>query len=89
MQAGLQSGDTILMRLRNKLDFPITYLVTLSVGLAPVPTSVAPKKSQIDKIVTDFSPCLIFRDPELTIATDIPEITPKELHDLRRLPPAI
>jgi len=57
--------------------------------LAPVPTSVAPKKSQIDKIVTDLSPCLILRDPEVTIATDIPEITPKELHDLRRLPPAI
>jgi acyl-coenzyme A synthetase/AMP-(fatty) acid ligase len=88
LQAGLQPGDIVLMRLGNTVDFPIAYLGALAVGLVPVPTSAALTEPEVAKIVGELSPRLILRDPAVHSAPGAPEMTLERLRALRTGPPA-
>lgn len=88
LQAGLQPGDIVLMRLGNTPDFPIAYLGALAVGLVPVPTSAALTEHEVARIIEELSPRLILRDPDVASAPGAREMTLATLRGLRTLPPA-
>jgi len=88
LQAGCTPGDIILMRLGNTIDFPIAYLAALSVGLVPVPTSAALTEPEVQRIVTDLSPRVILRDPDVASAPGAPEIGLATLRAMRTTAPA-
>ena len=89
LQAGLQPGDRVLMRLGNTVEFPIAYLGAIAVGLVPVPTSSQLTEREVAGIIATVTPGAILRDPAIACPeTDIPVITPDTLETMRTLPPA-
>ena len=89
LQAGLQPGDRVLMRLGNTVEFPIAYLGAIAVGLVPVPTSSQLTEREVAGIIATTTPGAILRDPAIACPdTDIPVITPDALATMRALPPA-
>lgn len=56
---GLQSGDRILMRLANQVEFPILFLGALSVGMVPVATSSQLTAAEITSMAQRVAPKLI------------------------------
>lgn len=56
LDAGLESGNTLLMRIANTPDFPIVFLGAIAAGIIPVPTSAALTQSEISKIADVLLP---------------------------------
>ena len=80
LESGAQTGDLILMRLGNTVDYPLTYLGALAAGLVPVPTSAALTLPEVERIIAELSPTLIVRDtavtcPETTNQIRLPQLT--------------
>ena len=88
MQAGCVPGDLILMRLGNTVDFPISFLGALAVGLVPIPTSAALTETEVARIISDLRPRIILRDPNVACAPGAPEIGLATLRAMRAMPPA-
>ena len=89
LQAGLQPGDRVLLRLGNTVEFPIAYLGAIAVGLVPVPTSSQLTEREVAGIIATTAPGAILRDPAIACTeTDLPVITPDTLATMRALPPA-
>ncbi|GAA6178896.1 acyl--CoA ligase [Shimia sp. NS0008-38b] len=65
LDAGLQPGQRVLMRLGNSVHFPIAFLACIAVGLIPVPTSSQLTKSEVDGMVTSLKPAAILQDPSV------------------------
>src|SRR6056297_1818836 len=61
LQAGLQPGERVLMRLGNTVEFPIAYLGAIAVGLVPVPTSSQLTAPEVAKMIDTLDPSLILR----------------------------
>ncbi|MEP4038657.1 class I adenylate-forming enzyme family protein [Pseudophaeobacter sp.] len=87
LQAGLEPGQIVLMRLGNTVDFPITYLGAIAVGLVPVPTSSQLTEEEVAKMITDLSPAAVLRDPQVACAPHGKQILLSELQAMRQLAP--
>ncbi len=88
LQRGLTTGDILLMRLGNTVDFPIAYLGAIAVGLVPVPTSSQLTDRETAKIIDDLRPAAILRDPEVSCAAHPRQILLGDLIEMRALPSA-
>ncbi|MDU9006397.1 class I adenylate-forming enzyme family protein [Sedimentitalea todarodis] len=87
LDAGLQPGDIVLMRLGNTVDFPITYLGAIAAGLVPVPTSSQLTATEAGKIIAELSPATVLRDPEVESAEHPHEIDLSALRAMRLCAP--
>ncbi|CUJ25715.1 class I adenylate-forming enzyme family protein [Cognatishimia activa] len=67
LDLGLTAGDLVLIRLGNTVDFPITYLAALAVGLVPVPTSSLLTDREVDKMLDELKPALVVHAPGIAI----------------------
>lgn len=56
---GLKSSSKVLIRMGNRVEFPIAYLGCIWAGFIPVPTSAQLTRAEITKISDDLSPDLI------------------------------
>ncbi|WP_294224774.1 class I adenylate-forming enzyme family protein [uncultured Shimia sp.] len=90
LRSGLTSGDRVLMRLGNTVEFPIAYLACIAVGLIPVPTSSQLTEAEVTKMVETLSPAAILHDPEVTTTSNSQTntLTTKTLLEFRTLPAA-
>lgn len=87
---GLAPGDRVLMRLGNTVDFPITYLAAIAVGLIPVPTSAQLTVAEVTKIAAEIAPALIVAAKDVALPEDpvCPVLGLGELSAMRDLPAA-
>lgn len=84
LNQGLSAGDIILMRLGNTVDFPITYLAAIAVGMVPVPTSSMLTDREVDKMIAELSPALVVSAPEVATGNPTcPVISQSELQSLK------
>lgn len=72
LQRGGMPGDRVLMRLGNSVEFPITFLAALAVGLVPVPTSALLTAPEVSKIAAEITPSLIVAESGLSLPTPLP-----------------
>lgn len=92
LQRGYQPGDILLMRLGNTVEFPIAYLGAIAVGMVPVPTSAMLTAPEVAKMITQFSPRAVLRDPAVACPdlADLAceEVSTAELDAMHGLPAA-
>ena len=88
IERGAQTGDLILIRLGNTVDYPLAYLAALSAGMVPVPLSPALTTPEIERILDDLNPKLILHDPKLTCPKSANRLPLKQLQEMQNLPPA-
>jgi len=87
---GLVPGDKVLMRIGNRVEFPLVYLAALAVDLIPVPTSALLTAPEIGRIAAALSPRLIVAEPGVALpeAPGCPVLPLDALTELRRAAPA-
>jgi acyl-coenzyme A synthetase/AMP-(fatty) acid ligase len=56
---GLAANAKVMIRLGNRVEFPIVYLACIWAGLVPVPTSPQLNVKEITKIATELGPDLV------------------------------
>lgn len=81
LDSGLKSGDKVLIRLGNTVDFPVCYLAALAIDMVPVPTSPQLTQGEVDRIVDDLSPRGLVQGPDTAKSSreiDI-TITPQDI----------
>ena len=88
LQAGLEPGDKVLMRLGNTPDFPVAYLGALAAGLVVVPTSAALTEEEVARIIETLQPRAVLRDLEVPCPAFDQSIELAELRSMRQLPGA-
>lgn len=59
LQLGLKPSDKVMIRLGNRVEFPIAYLACIWAGIVPVPTSAQLTEAEISRIAEDLQPDLI------------------------------
>lgn len=87
LEAGLNPGDILLMRLGNTVDFPIAYLGAIAAGLVPVPTFAQLTEHETAKMIAELRPAAVLRDAAVACAPHDHQIDLAALQDMRRLPP--
>lgn len=87
---GLEPGDRLLMRLGNRVDFPIVYLAAIAIDILPVPTSSQLTVREVDAIARDIAPALIVAQDGIALPSDpgCPVVGTGRLRDWQDLPPA-
>ncbi|WP_120501182.1 class I adenylate-forming enzyme family protein [Roseovarius sp. EL26] len=89
LNMGLKPYDRVLIRLGNTVDFPISYLAAIAVGLIPVPTSSQLSEAEVAKILATLQPqAILHADGVALPSTDIPVINTAQLQAMRNLPAA-
>ena len=88
LQAGLEPGQRVLMRLGNVIDFPLAFLGAIAAGLVPVPTSAQLTAPEITAMARDLDPAAVLAGDGIALP-DHPaaRITEASLRAWRRLPP--
>lgn len=70
---GHSPGARVLLRLGNTVEFPIAFLGAVAAGMVPVPVSSQLTPAEIDDVLTQIVPAMIFADPALPMpATQTP-----------------
>ncbi len=87
LNAGIEPGQIVLMRLGNTVDFPIAYLGAIAAGIVPVPTSSQLTETEVAVMVQNLRPAAILRAPDVASTPGAQEITLDALRDMRALPP--
>ncbi|NVK14433.1 MAG: acyl--CoA ligase [Rhodobacteraceae bacterium] len=87
LQAGLNPGDAVLMRLGNTVEFPVAYLGAIAAGLVPVPTSSQLTEAETARMLSDLQPAAVLRDPAVACASHPHQISTTELLAMHELPP--
>ena len=88
LQAGLQPGDRVLMRLGNTVDFPVAYLGAIAAGLVPVPTSTQLTPGEITRIAHEVTPSLVLGADGVALPDyPAPAIGQASLRAMQDLPP--
>lgn len=89
LQAGLQPGDRLLMRLGNTAAFPVAYLGAIAAGVVPIPTSAMLTRREITKLVAETEPAMIVAGEGIDLPDHPAPILPEAgLADYMELPPA-
>ena len=65
LQAGLEPGDSVLLRLGNTVDFPIAYLGAIAAGMVPVPTSSQLTAREVAPMIAHLGPKAILRGDDI------------------------
>jgi acyl-coenzyme A synthetase/AMP-(fatty) acid ligase len=85
---GLHTGDRVLLRLDNTVDFPLAYLGAIAAGLIPVPTSAQLTAEEISKLAADLAPALVIGAPNVAMPDhSAPVLTLPNLRAMRDLAP--
>lgn len=77
LDRGLEAGDIVLMRLGNTVDFPITYLAAIAVGMVPVPTSSMLTDAEVNKILAELQPALVVHAPDVALGQPTCPVLPQ------------
>lgn len=89
LQAGLQPGDRLLMRLGNTPAFPIAYLAAITAGIVPIPTSAMLTGAEITKLADQTQPAMIVAGQGIALPDHAaPVLMESQLADFFALPPA-
>lgn len=89
LQAGLQPGDRLLMRLGNTAAFPVAYLGAIAAGVVPIPTSAMLTRREITKLAAETEPAMIVAGEGIALPDHPAPILPEAgLADYMELPPA-
>lgn len=67
LQAGLQPGERVLLRLGNKVEFPLAFLGAVAAGLVPVPTSAQLTQAEITPMAADLAPAAVVAGPGIAL----------------------
>ena len=88
LKKGLNSGDRILLRLGNTVDFPIAYLAAIAVDLVPVPTSSQLTECEVQSIILAIQPKAILTSLETqsSAQTSTVQISPLDLKEMQNGP---
>ena len=88
LKKGLNSGDRILLRLGNTVDFPIAYLAAIAVDLVPVPTSSQLTEREVQSIILAIQPKAILTSLETqsSAQTSTVQFSPLELKEMQNGP---
>lgn len=70
LETGLTSGDKILMRLGNTVDFPITFLGAIAAGLVPVPTSAQLTSDEVRRMCAPLDIRTVVHDASVPCPED-------------------
>lgn len=65
LSAGLKSGDRVLLRLGNTVDFPLAFLGAIAAGLVPVPTSSQLTAPEAEKLAQIIQPAAVLQAPDV------------------------
>lgn len=89
LQAGIEPGQIVLLRLGNTVDFPIAYLGAIAAGIVPVPTSSQLTEPEVARILAQLSPAAVLRAEGIACPpADIPVHTAETFTSWHDLPPA-
>ncbi|MEM6482429.1 MAG: AMP-binding protein, partial [Pseudomonadota bacterium] len=87
IETGLKPGDRVVLRLGNKVDFPIAFLGAITAGLVPVPTSAQLTETEVASILAEVKPRLVLRETGIACPeSSIRVIGEAELWQMRSLP---
>ena len=67
LDAGLQPGDRVLLRLGNTVDFPLAFLGAVAAGLVPIPTSTQLTGPEITAMAAQVDPACIVAGPGVVL----------------------
>ena len=56
LASGLRPGDRLMLRLGNRLEFPLAYLAAIWAGIVPVPTSAQLTGYEVSKLCDACTP---------------------------------
>ncbi|PTV96963.1 acyl-CoA synthetase (AMP-forming)/AMP-acid ligase II [Rhodobacter aestuarii] len=88
LQAGLQPGNRVLLRLGNTPEFPVAFLGAITAGLVPVPTSAQLTEEEITKMAAQITPAAVIAGERIALPTRATKIIPEaELRGYEALPP--
>ena len=62
LEAGLNKGDRLLLRVGNTVEFPVAYLAAISVGIIPIPTSAQLTDPEVQVLIEITTPAAILHD---------------------------
>lgn len=90
LQEGLRPGDRLMLRLGNRVEFPIAYLSAIWAGIIPIPTSAQLTTDEVTKLSNACAPQAILAEDGLALpdAPLPPIIRVEELPHMTDLPPA-
>jgi len=90
LSQGLKSGDRLLMRLGNSVEFPIAYLAAIAADIIPVPISAFLTEPEVARIIADVSPRLIVAEEGLALPAEParPVLPAKAMREMYGLTPA-
>lgn len=89
LQAGLQPGDRLLLRLGNTPVFPVTYLAAIAAGIVPIPTSAQLTAPEITKLAHAVRPAMITAAEGIALPDHpAPVLNAATLADFHALPAA-
>ncbi|GAB4390030.1 class I adenylate-forming enzyme family protein [Albidovulum sp.] len=90
LQAGLEPGDRLMMRLDNGVAFPLAFLGAVSAGIVPVPTPAALTAPEVARLVDLVRPAAIVASPGAAVPSPAPcpVLPAADLVAFERLPPA-
>lgn len=67
----LPKSSRVLIRLENSLEYTILFFASIAAGLVPVPLSPRLTKVEVDFIINDSSPSLIFYSKKLELSESV------------------
>lgn len=70
LEHGLNPGDRVLLRLGNRVEFPVAYLAAIHAGLVPVVTSSLLTQHEITPMAARIQPKLIIAGADIALPTD-------------------
>lgn len=86
---GLRSGDRILMRLANQVEFPILFLGAIAAGMVPVATSSQLTQAEITPMAHRVAPRLIVGSDGVALPDHpAPVLDASAIRQMETLPPA-
>ncbi|MEM6587147.1 MAG: class I adenylate-forming enzyme family protein [Pseudomonadota bacterium] len=86
---GLMPGDRLLLRLGNRVEYPIAYLGAIAVGCVPIPSSPQLTEREVEGVISITNPKLILREDGIACPqTDVSQMNLPDLQNLQALPPA-
>jgi len=90
LSQGLKSGDRLLMRLGNSVEFPIAYLAAIAADIIPVPILAFLTEPEVARIIADVSPRLIVAEEGLALPAEParPVLPAKAMREMYGLTPA-
>ncbi|WP_413718892.1 class I adenylate-forming enzyme family protein [Silicimonas sp. MF1-12-2] len=79
VQAGLEPGDRLLLRLGNTTEFPLAFLGAVAAGIVPVPSSAALNETEIARIADVLRPKAVLCAPGIALPPGLPVLSMAEL----------